>query len=202
MLFVAPEQQSQGAGRRLLDAALEYAEGTDVRMILSSADPRALRRYSVAGLDIHPTVEATGTIDRSAIPNELDGRSGDASDLDLVAAVDAGLRGSRAVDVEYLLSDGARMQVIDRRGAQGYVVYREGRLLMLGASDDATASVLLWRFLAQARGEVEIWGLAAPQNWAVKVVLAARLRVAAAGALFLAGREHPPGPWLPSGWYF
>ncbi len=73
---------------------------------------------------------------------------------------------------------------------------------MLGASDDATASVLLWRFLAQAGEEVEIWGLTAAQNWAVKVALAARLQIAPVGALFLAGREHPPGPWVPSGWYF
>lgn len=202
MLFVAPEQQNQGVGRRLLDAGLECAAGADVRMILSSPDPRALRRYSLAGLDIHPTVEAIGTIDRKAIPDDLDGRPGSASDLDLAADVDAGLRGSRAEDVEYLLSDGAGMQVIDRRSARGYVVHRDGRLMMLGASDDATASLLLWRFIAQSQGEVEIWGLAAQQNWAVKVALAAGLQVAAAGALFLAGREHPPGPWLPSGWYF
>jgi hypothetical protein len=68
--------------------------------------------------------------------------------------------------------------------------------------DDVTASVLLWRFLAEAGAEAEIWGVTARQNWAVKVALAARLEVVAAGALFLAGREDPPGPWLPSGWYF
>jgi hypothetical protein len=73
---------------------------------------------------------------------------------------------------------------------------------MLGATDDATASVLLWRFLAEAGGEAEIWGRTARQNWAVKVAPAARLEVVPFGALFLAGREHPPGPWLPSGWYF
>jgi hypothetical protein len=155
----------------------------------------------MAGLDIHPTVEARGIIDPRAIPDDLDGRSGDASDLDLVASVDARLRRSRAIDVEYLLSVGARMQIIDRGAARGYVVDRDGRLVMLGATDDATAAVLLWRFLAEA-GETEIWGLTARQNWAVKVALAARLEVAAAGALFLGGREHPPGSWLPSGWYF
>ena len=202
MLFVAPEWQSRGVGHSLLDAALRTAEGAELRMILSSPDPRAMRRYSLAGLDIHPAIEATGRIDSGAIPRELDGRDGDTSDLDLVAAVDAGLRGSRVEDVEYLLGVGARMQVIDRGPARGYVVHRDSRLLMLGASDDTTASVLLWRFLARAGEEVEIWGLTAGQNWAVKVALAAGLQIAASGALFLAGREHPPGPWVPSGWYF
>ncbi|MFZ0382001.1 MAG: hypothetical protein WCD11_04155 [Solirubrobacteraceae bacterium] len=119
-----------------------------------------------------------------------------------MASVDAELRGSRAEDVEYLLRVGAMMQVIDRGAARGYVVHRHKRLLMLGATDDATASVLLWRFLAEAGAEAEIWGLTARQNWAVKVALAARLEVVPLGALFLTGREHPPGPWLPSGWYF
>jgi GNAT superfamily N-acetyltransferase len=201
MLFVDPEAQSQGVGRALLDAALACSTGAEVRMILSSSDPRALRRYSLAGLDMHPTVEAAGTIDRGAVPDDLDGRSGDAGDLDLVASVDAALRGSREEDVEYLLGAGARMQIIDRGVSRGYVVHRDRRLLMLGATDDDTAAAVLWRFLAQA-GEAEIWGLTAQQNWAVKVALEARLEIAAAGALFLAGRQHPPGPWLPSGWYF
>ena len=94
------------------------------------------------------------------------------------------------------------MQVIDRGAARGYVVHRHKRLLMLGAMDNATACALLWRFLAEAGAEAEIWGLTAQQDWAVKVALAARLEVVPLGALFVAGREHPPGPWLPSGWYF
>jgi hypothetical protein len=153
-------------------------------------------------LDIHPTVEVRGTIDPSAVPDDLPGRMGRTSDLDLVAIVDAGLRRSRAEDLEYLLGVGARMLVLDRKGARGYVVYHERRLLMLGAIDDATATALFWRFLAQAGGEVKIYGLTAQQNWAVKVALAAGLEVAAAGALFLTGHQRPPGAWLPSGWYF
>lgn len=202
MLFVDPARQSHGLGRQLLDAALASASGAGARMILSSSDPRALRRYSLAGLAIHPTVEARGTIDRTTIPADLSARPGDASDLDLVASVDGELRGSRAEDVEYLLGVGAVMQVLDRGAARGYVLHRHTRLLMLGATDDATACELLWAFLAEAGAEAEIWGLTARQNWAVKVALAARLELVSFGALYLAGREHPPGPWLPSGWYF
>lgn len=202
MLFVDPARQNEGLGRQLLNAGLASASGASVRMILSSSDPRALRRYSLAGLAIHPTVEARGTIDRKAIPDHQSARPTDASALNLVASVDAGLRGSRAEDVEYLLGVGAIMHVIDRGAARGYVVHRHKRLLMLGATDDATASALLWRFLAEAGAKAEIWGLTAGQNWAVKVALAARLEVVPFGALFMAGRQHPPEPWLPSGWYF
>lgn len=143
LLFVDPPSQDQGLGHRLLDAALSYADGAATRMILATTDPRALRRYSRAGLDIHPAVEATGAIDRSAIPDGLPGRSGDAGDLELVASVDEGLRGSRAEDVEYLLSSGAMMQVIDNGTARGYAVHRQKRLMMLGATNDATAALVL-----------------------------------------------------------
>ena len=73
---------------------------------------------------------------------------------------------------------------------------------MLGANDDTTAAALFWRFLAEAGGDAQVWGLTAQQNWAVKVALAAGLKLAAGGALFLAGQERPPRAWLPSGWYF
>lgn len=202
MLFVDPGSQGQGVGRRLLEATLDYARGAEVRMILTSADPRALRRYSLAGLDIHPAVEVAGRIDRSTIPADLPGRAGDVSDLDLVAEVDAGLRGSRAEDVEFLLTGGARMHVVDSRAGRGYVVFRGTHLVMLGAADDATAAQLLWRFLAEAGDEAEVWGLTSAQDWAVRVALAARLTVTGAGPLFISGRQRPPGPWLPSGWYF
>jgi GNAT superfamily N-acetyltransferase len=202
MLFVDPGSQSLGVGRRLLDRALGYADGATLRMILTSSDPRALRRYSLAGLAIHPAVGAAGTIDRSAIPNGLPGRHGGAADIDLVADVDSRLRGSRAEDVEFLLSTGARIEVVDGPSGRGFAVHSAKRLIMLGATDRATAAHVLWRVLAEVDGTFEIWGMTAAQDWAVKVALAARLEVGGAGPLFVGGLKHPPGPWLPSGWYF
>jgi GNAT superfamily N-acetyltransferase len=202
MLFVHPAQQSNGLGRRLLDATLPYADGAEVRMILTSPDPRALRRYSLAGLAIHPAVEAQGEVDRTQIPTGLPGRTGDTSDLDLVDEVDSALRGSRAEDVEFLIGSGSRLEIVDHRGGRGFAVHRGNRLNLLGATDDATAALLLWRALAQTEGKAEIWGMTAGQNWAVEVALAARMKVCGSGPLFVDGRERPPGPWLPSGWYF
>lgn len=205
MLFVHPESQSQGVGRLLIDRTLEYAQGATVRMIMTSPDPRALRRYSLAGLDIHPAVEAEGIVDRSAIPADLRGREGTADDLQLVDRMDMGLLGrSRRDDVAFITADGGGLfDVVDDEHGAGFVVLRNTHVTLLGATDDATAAALLWRALARAdEKKVSLYCLTAEQDWAVKVCLAARLKVVGAGPLFLSGMDHPPGPWIPSGWYF
>ena len=101
MLFVHPEFQSRGVGRRLLEAAGSYAAGATQRMIESSPDPRALRRYFLAGLAMHPTAEMEGQADRRTIPRSLPGRDGDEGDLELVAEVEAQLGRSRTEDVAF-----------------------------------------------------------------------------------------------------
>ena len=202
MLFVHPEAQGYGLGRRLLDAALTYATDAEVRMIMASTDSRAVRLYSSAGLALHPAMRAQGEVDRSRIPAGLPGRSGDANDLDLVATVDEGLRGSRAEDVEFLLGQGATLEVLDSGTERGYVLYQGERLRMLGATDGPTAEQLLWRFLAGAGAKAELHGLTAGQDWAVRVALAAMLPVCPGGPLFVSGRPHPPENWMASGWYF
>jgi len=204
MLFVSPDHQSRGLGRRLLERCWETGEGTSVRMIMTSDDPRALRRYALTGLAIHPAVKASGTVDRSALPSDLPVRDGADADLDLVTAVDVPLRGSsREDDVAAVLADGGRLTVSDRAGRRGFVVTREGNPSMLGADDVPTAQALLWQALAQSESgaELDCYCWTASQGWAVGVALAARLTVAPAGPLFVSGRDVP-GPWLPSGWYF
>jgi GNAT superfamily N-acetyltransferase len=203
MLFVHPHRQGKHVGRRLLDATLDYAAGADVRMICASRDSRALRRYSRAGLSVHPALRAEGTPNPATIPADLPGRSGTERDLDLVETIDKGLRGSRAADVAFSLEhSGARMEVIDAAPGDGYVLHRENRVAMLGATDEQTASLLLWRVLAAATGTVSVHQLTAGQDWAVRVALAAGLPVTADGPLFVSGRDLPPRAWIPSGWYF
>src|SRR5580700_9797919 len=106
MLFVHPEFQSRGVGGRLLEAAGGYAAGATQRMIQSSPDPRAMRRYFLAGLAMHPAAEMRGQPDRRAIPHSLPGRSGDERDLELVAEVEAQLGRSRTEDVAFAVSHG------------------------------------------------------------------------------------------------
>src|SRR3954471_2448726 len=56
LLAVDPDRQGNGAGRALLRASLGHAAGTTVGIILSSADPRAMRSYALAGFDLFPQI--------------------------------------------------------------------------------------------------------------------------------------------------
>lgn len=202
MLFVHPDVQSRGVGRRLLEATSAYAAGATQRMIEASPDPRALRRYFLAGLAMHPAAEIGGTPDRRAIPSSLPGRAGGEEDLDLVAAVEAQLGRTRAEDVAFALGDDRfRLDVVDTGPGRGWALSRPDWLVMLGATDDATAAALVWRHLAACEGETGAWGLTAAQQWAFAVAHQARLTVKVGGALFVDGMAVP-GPWAPSGWYF
>lgn len=202
MLFVHPDFQGRGVGGRLLEAAMSHAGGATRRMILSSPDPRAMRRYFLAGLAMHPSVEITGRADRAAIPGSLPGRRGGEEHLELVAEVEAHLGRTRAEDVAFSLSDErSRLEVVDGVGGRGWAVWRPGRLVMLGATDDQTAAALLWRCLAGSDGQALAYGLTAAQQWAFAVAHAARMSLQVDGALFVDGMAVP-GPWIPSGWYF
>jgi GNAT superfamily N-acetyltransferase len=203
LLFVDPEVQDRGMGRRLLEQALQSADGASVGMIQASEDPRAIRLYSGAGFAAHPAFKATGTPDRTELPAGLDLRAGGLADLDLVEAVDTVVRGSsRAGDVAFVLDIGGRMLVSDRAGERGYVVYSEDSLICLGAEAVAPARLLLWGALAEIDGDLRAYGWTAAQNWAVEVALSARLSVVPSGPLFLRGLERPLTAWLPSGIYF
>jgi GNAT superfamily N-acetyltransferase len=201
MLFVRPEDQSRGVGRALLGATLGYAEGAAIRMIQSSPDPRAMRRYAQVGLAMHPTAEISGSPDRKSIPVGLPGRHGDADDLELVASVEAALGRSRSEDVAFGLEAGNRLDVVETDGRRGWMLWQSGRLLMLGATDEETAAILLWRYVGQTGDNAAVFGLTAAQNWAFDVAHQARLSLRVDGAMFVAGMAIP-GPWIPSGWFF
>jgi len=64
LFAVKPGLQGQGLGGRVLAPALEYAEGCRGAIILSSPDPRAMRRYFRAGFRIKPCLAAAGQINR------------------------------------------------------------------------------------------------------------------------------------------
>jgi GNAT superfamily N-acetyltransferase len=202
MLFVRPEFQSQGVGRMLLDAALVYASDTRVRMIQSSPDPRALRRYSLAGLPMHPTAKLGGEPDRRSIPHRLVGRSGSQEDLELISAVEQSLGRSRTEDVAFALRDPLNnLEVIDDGPRRGWMLWNARHLVMLGATDNQTAVHLLWRYLAGVEGEVSVHGLTSAQNWAFETAHAAHLALRIEGAMFIDGMAVPE-PWVPSGWHF
>ena len=81
LLVVRPDLQARGVGRQLLDAALSLARPGDAKVIISSTDPRAMRRYAAVGLELHPTVRAIGAVDPARLPPFPDVVLGGAADL-------------------------------------------------------------------------------------------------------------------------
>jgi GNAT superfamily N-acetyltransferase len=202
LLFVHPDAQGEGLGKLLLDRSLESARAARVGMIEASFDPRAIRRYAMAGFDLHPAMQVRGT-PRRPDARRLGVRVGTGADLPLVDDVDQRLRGSsRRPDVAHSIGQGVAFLVDE--ADRGYALHRDGSPLLLGARDEATARRLLQACLAATPDGEEVFGYCwtAAQGWALDVALQARLEVRPAGPLFLRGLARPPGPWLPSGVYF
>ena len=202
LLAVEPDLQGNGIGRRLLDAALGYAEGTRGAIILSSTDPKAMRRYARAGFDLRPQVAAAGMIDRERVPApHPDLRGGTGDDLDATQAVSRFVRGAtHAPDIPNQLANGCQLLVL---GDRGFAVHRAGSPRLLAARDEQAATALLWGALAAAPpgATVQVDFIAAGQDWAVAVALEAGLALSPDGPLFVRGEVGPLRPYLPSGAY-
>jgi GNAT superfamily N-acetyltransferase len=200
LFAVVPDLQGQGIGKGLLDAALTHGDGGRGGIILSSEDPKAMRRYARAGFELRPTVAAAGIVDRTALPAGLPVREGRESDLELAAAIDREVRGAaHGPDLPVMLRF-FRMHVYEDRG---YVIEREGRPALLAARDEEAARALLWTAFAQSPrgGTVGVDFIAAGHDWAVDVALTAGLALSIDGALFVRGQLGPLAPYLPSGAY-
>jgi GNAT superfamily N-acetyltransferase len=199
---VLPELQGQGLGGRLLEPGLRYAEGRRGAIILSSTDPRAMRRYFRAGFRLRPCIAAAGAINRSRLPAGLRSRPGDpAADRELLDAVSRHVRtAAHGADIAAMLKAGGRLLVHD---AGGFAVYREGSPALLAATEDATAADLLWSCLAAGPpgGQVHVDFISEHNNWAVTVVLDAGLTLCPDGPVFVRGETGPLAPYLPSGSY-
>jgi GNAT superfamily N-acetyltransferase len=199
---VLPEHQSRGIGRQLLDATLRYADGCRGAIILSTTDPRAMRRYALAGFDILPCVTFAGTVDRSAIPAGLKTRPGSAADdRELCDAVSRHVRGAaHGPDLDAMEQVGCSLFVHD---AGGWAATRDGAVALLAARDDAIATDLLWSAMAASKpGEnIHVDFVRAGHDWAVQACLAARLEIGPEGPVFVRGDVGPFAPYLPSGAY-
>ncbi|HEV2812733.1 MAG TPA: GNAT family N-acetyltransferase [Solirubrobacteraceae bacterium] len=200
-LAVHPDVQAQGIGRRLLDATLEHAEGARAALIASSTDPKAMRRYARAGFDLRPCVAAGGTLDRSALPAGL--RSRQTDDLSVAETLGREVRGG-AYDPDdfglYLQSGWIGL----RCGDDGFALANDGRVSILVARDEATATDLLWSALATARnggngGNGDADFITAGQDWAIQTVLEAGLALSPDGPIFTRGEVGPLRPWIPAG---
>jgi GNAT superfamily N-acetyltransferase len=201
LLAVQPGLQGAGAGRALLERAMNYRDGTDCGLIVSSNDHRALRLYAQAGFALRPTLEAIGSVDRRALPKPHPGVSlGGSSDLEALEAISRDVRGApHTPELELALRSGARLL---RLGDRGFALAQPGPgLWALVARDEQAAIALLWSALELA-GDSERAGvrwITGEQDWAIQVVVMAGLRVSASGALCVSGRPGPLRPFVPSG---
>ena len=198
--FVLPKAQGTGVGRALLDAALRHADGTDRAMICASHDPKAFRRYRLAGFTMHPTMLGWGTVDRSAIPALPRVRDGAGRDAEWCDQVDRQARGAGHGVDHVVMREQYDLHVVDDSAGRGYCyAWPSGGTYLLAANDTDTASDLLWASLAEASDEPDLRFVyaTAEQEWAVDVAIAARLELHGRG--YLAYRGMPPAmPYLPS----
>lgn len=195
---VLPELQGGGIGGALLAAAFQHGRGSLRGMLSSSSDPRAVRRYRLAGFSLHPQMFLTGTLDRSAIPLIEKVREGSASDFELMDSIDRRTRGSaHGSDHEVMLSFW-RLIVSDTTTGSGYAYLDGNGVALLAATNRRTATRLLWAALADAGDEASVFHVTVANEWAIDVGLAARLELHQEGYLGLRNMT-PPTPYLHNG---
>jgi GNAT superfamily N-acetyltransferase len=198
---VAPGQQGRGIGTQLMAAAMHHGRGCLRGMFAASADPGAVRRYRLAGFDLHPQMLLTGVVARSAIPVVERVREGTAADVDLMDSIDRQTRGAAHLSDHELLLDQFRLVVSDHSTGSGYAyVDADGSPVLLAASNRRTASRLMWEALASSPpGEqLAVHHITAANAWALDVGLAARLAIYQNGYLCVR-RMKPPAPYLHHG---
>lgn len=198
---VRPDQQGRGIGTHLMAAAMHHGRGCLRGMFASSADPGAVRRYRLAGFDLHPQMMVSGVVDRSAIPALDRVREGNAADVDLLNSVDRRTRGAAHLSDHELLLAQFRLVVTDHSTGSGYAyVDDDGSPTLLAATNRRTASVLMWEALASSvpGSQISVHHITAANAWALDVGLAARMAIHQSGYLCVR-QMKPPAPYLHHG---
>lgn len=198
---VLPQFQGRGIGTQLVAAAMHHGRGCLRGMLSASADPGAVRRYRLAGFDLHPQMLLIGVVDRSEIPIVERVREGTAADIDLLNSVDRRTRGAAHLSDHELLLAQFRLVVTDHSTGAGYAyVDDDGSPALLAATNRRTASSLMWEALASSRpGEqVSVHHITAANAWALDVGLAARMAIHQNGYLCVR-QMKPPAPYLHHG---
>jgi len=198
---VRPGLQGAGIGSQLLAAALHHGRGSLRGMLSASADPRAARRYRMAGFDLHPQMLLWGHVDRSVLPVVERVRDGSAGDYALMDSVDRGTRGAAHGADHAVLAGEFHLLVTDRSTGSGYAYVTDaGSPVLLAATNRRTATDLAWAALAMSSPDVrvEIPHVTAANQWAIDVGMAARLDLHQLGYLALR-RLKAPAPYLHHG---
>jgi predicted N-acetyltransferase YhbS len=200
LMAVSPTLGEGGEGRALMHSALDYGRACAGGLIVASDDPRALRLYASSGFALEATFKAAGTIDPALIPDghpaiTAVGRA----ELDSLGSISRAARGAaHTPDLEVALFRGSSISRLEDRG---FVVTTPGRgIWALAARDEDAATALLWHGLNQFQDEpnIDIGWISGRQQWAIDVLLAARLSITSYGALGTRGAVGPLHPYIPS----
>lgn len=199
LLVVRPGTQSTGLGRRLIDAALDRHTGPGA--ICASDDSRALRRYAAAGFALHPCLEGSGRADLSGAV--VDVRVADGVDPDFADAVDRVARGhGHGPDHAFLRERSTTALRYEEGERRGYAYAQDdGHVALVAASEPAVAQALLWAVLArhvETGVDSTVGFVTGGQQWAMDVLVAARLRLTVDGAVCWRGMPEPTA-YLPNG---
>jgi GNAT superfamily N-acetyltransferase len=198
-LFVDPPAQSTGLGSRLLRRALEYGESCRSGLIASTPLPAAITLYArLPGFAVHPMLSASGQVNRAALPPAPEVEPGNgASGRELAGLVDVLVRGgAHGPDLDYLLDQGATLLTVPGRG---YAVSGPEQVDLLAATDAVSAEQLLAEALRRTRpgAEVTIKRIGGSQQWAVRLSVAAGLRLRPWGPLVARDCAAPTAHYLP-----
>ena len=197
-LFVSPAGQGLGIGSKLLSRTWEYGAGTSSGIVASTPDPRAIRAYArLAGFEVHPMLQASGTIDARFGPG-LDGvRKGTEGDLDFAAHVDRSTRGApHGPDLDYHLANGGTLLILPDRG---YAVVSASGPDIVAALDEEAGAALLNACLSicSREGEVFVKRIGASHQWAIRVALDAGLALRPWGPLLTRNSAAARAAYLP-----
>lgn len=193
---VRPGLQGKGLGKRLLEASAAYGSDCPRWMLSASDDPKALRRYRLAGFDLHPQLMLHGEVSRSSLVAVEEVREGTSADRELLDAVDRRLRGAaHGRDHDSLARMGTL--IVDTHD-RGYAYAHSTGPTLLAALDEETATRLLWECLARTEGAAQVGHVTSANQWALDVGLAAGLSLGVEGHLGVRGMA-PPAPYLHNG---
>jgi GNAT superfamily N-acetyltransferase len=195
---VRHDVRGRGLGKALLTTALDHGRGALRGMLSATDDPRALRRYRLAGFDLHPQMELSGLVDRSALPYVDRVREGTPGDVALMDSVDRATRGAAHGPDHELLLEALRAIVVDHRTGEGYAYVDDRGIALLAATTRGTATDLLWTALAEAGAEARVPHVTAANQWAIDVGMAAGLSLRTRGYLGVRGMR-PPAPYIHHG---
>jgi hypothetical protein len=192
--------QSQGIMRNLLRAFPAQGEASQ-RVILSSPDPKAMRRYSALGLRLHPAVAAAGILRPGAVRDP--GGVIECSPVEAASVIEpianAVRRAPFGRDLELMTAQGDRAHVL---GSDAVVIRRGGVIRQMLARTEEAASLALRGALAAVPPgvTVHIHPLVAGQDWAIRLALDAGLALSPDGPVF---SDHPLSPLhVPNGALF